>query len=91
MKQHSHAVRQYLKIISEPNRLKILLLLKQGQLCVCQIYVHLELPQNLVSHHLKMLKNFGLLKSFKQGLKIIYSRNEAEIKKQQKLLGKIIL
>lgn len=82
---------KYLKVINEPNRLKILLLLKQGELCVCEIFKHLKLPQNLVSHHLKVLKDFGLLNSYKQGLKIIYSRNEQAIKDHQKSLNAIIL
>ena len=91
MKQNYQAVSQYLKIINEPNRLKILILLKQGPLCVCEIYQNLILPQNLTSHHLKLLKDFGLLKSHRQGLKIIYFRNELKLKQFQKELSAVIL
>lgn len=87
---HPQSANQYLKAINEPNRLKILLLLKRGELCVCEIFQLLNLPQNLASHHLKVLKDFDLLESRRRGLKIIYSRNEKAIKKCQNLLNNII-
>lgn len=80
----------YLKIINEPNRLKILCLLKGGEMCVCDIVEALAVPQNLVSHHLKVLKDFGLLDSKKDKQKVIYHRREDFLKQYQKLLNKII-
>ncbi len=71
----------FLKIISEENRLLILCLLKKGEMCVCEIWQHLNLPQNLVSHHLKVLKDFGLIKSRRESTKIIYFLNQENIKK----------
>lgn len=47
----------FLKTVSEENRLKILCFLKSGEKCVCEIEEFLHLPQNLVSHHLKKLKD----------------------------------
>lgn len=80
----------YLKIINEPNRLKILCLLKAQKMCVCDIVSTLDLPQNLVSHHLRVLKDFNLLVSKKDRQKVIYFRQEDTIKKYQDLLNKII-
>ncbi|MBU0546718.1 MAG: metalloregulator ArsR/SmtB family transcription factor [Patescibacteria group bacterium] len=71
----------FLKVISEKNRFLLLCLLKKGEMCVCEIWQHLNLPQNLVSHHLKVLKNFGLISSRREGVKIIYSLNQKDIKK----------
>ena len=70
-----------LKKISEPNRLKILCLLKDEEKCVCDIWQCLKLPQNLVSHHLKVLKNLGLITSRKEGLKVFYKLNQKVVKK----------
>ena len=42
----------FLKLLAEPNRLRILMLLARGEQCVCDIEAALDLPQNLVSHHL---------------------------------------
>jgi len=79
-----------LKKISEPNRLKILCLLKDGEKCVCEIWQCLKLPQNLVSHHLKVLKDFGLVKSRRESTKIIYFLNQKNIKKFISLLSHFI-
>jgi len=78
---------EFLKIISEKNRLKIFCLLKEGEKCVCDIWQCLNLPQNLVSHHLKVLKDFGLVSSKRQGLKIVYSINKKITQKFLKLLN----
>jgi ArsR family transcriptional regulator len=81
---------EFLKIISEKNRLKILCLLKEGEKCVCDIWQCLDLAQNLVSHHLKVLKNFGLISSKRQGLKVFYQLNQGVVKKYLKLLNNLL-
>jgi DNA-binding transcriptional ArsR family regulator len=77
----------FLKIISEENRLKILCLLREEEKCVCDIWQYLNLAQNLTSHHLKVLKNFGLVSSRQEGLKVIYSINKKVVKRFSKLLN----
>jgi ArsR family transcriptional regulator len=79
-----------LKKISESNRLKILCLLKDGKKCVCDIWQCLKLPQNLVSHHLKVLKDLKLISSKKVGLKVFYKLNQKVVKKYLKELEKIL-
>jgi len=79
-----------LKKISEPNRLKILCILKDGEKCVCDIWQCLKLPQNLVSHHLKVLKNLNLISSKKVGLKVFYQLNQKVVKKYLKELEKTL-
>jgi ArsR family transcriptional regulator, arsenate/arsenite/antimonite-responsive transcriptional repressor len=80
----------YLKAISDENRLAILGLLKRGPLCVCEIFPALNIPQNLTSHHLKVLRDSGLVVNERNGTKIIYYRNKANIEQYQKLLAKTI-
>ncbi len=84
-------IKKYLDALSEPNRLAILSFLKNGEKCACEIHPKLKLPQNLSSHHLKVLKNLSLLKSRREGIKIFYSRNEKIIKNYQLELTKIII
>jgi len=50
-----------LRILAEENRLRILCLLLQGEHCVAELCQALDLPQNLVSHHLGVLREAGLL------------------------------
>jgi len=80
----------FLQVIAEDNRLKILCLLKKGEKCVCEIWQFLNLPQNLASHHLKVLKNFGLLNSRKDGLKIYYSLSKNTLERYKKQLNKYL-
>lgn len=80
----------YLKALNDENRLAILNLLKREPLCVCEIFPILDIPQNLTSHHLKVLKNAGLVENSRDGTKIIYSRNQNNIEQYQKLLAKKI-
>ncbi len=50
-----------LKVLSDPNRLMIFDLLMQGVQCNCEIGENLRLPMNLISHHLKVLRQAGLV------------------------------
>ena len=89
-KEQLSEIVNFLKAISEENRLKILCILQQDDLCVCDIWQRLDLPQNLVSHHLKVLKDFGLVESKKESTKVIYSLNSKNTKKYIKLLSHYI-
>ncbi len=80
----------FLRIVSEENRLKIICFLHSGEQCVCEIWQFLGLPQNLISHHLKVLKDFNLLYSRKEGLNVYYSVNEAELSRYTKILNQIL-
>lgn len=77
----------FLKIIAEENRLKILcILINSGEQCVYDIWQYLNLAQNLTSHHLKVLKDAGLITSRKEGLNVFYSINKTPLNKSLKLL-----
>lgn len=77
-------------VLSEGNRLRIICLLKDGELCVCEIWQLLDLPQNLISHHLRSLKDAGLIRSRKDGPRVFYSLNGDSIKRYVADLGKLI-
>ena len=54
-----------LKALAEPRRWQILELLSTEELCVCHLAEGLEVPQPLVSHHLKVLRQAGLVEAEK--------------------------
>ncbi len=83
-------IEEFLSVISEKNRLKIICVLKKEEKCVCEIYKYLELSQNLVSYHLKTLKGMDLISSEKKENKVFYKVNHNKIKKYIKILNKII-
>ena len=72
---------KFLRIIGDDNRLRILCLLKNRERCVCEIYPNLDLSQNLVSSHLKIMLDFGLLIIRQEWKKNYYSINQAIFKK----------
>lgn len=77
------------KALADVNRLKILKLLKEGELCACEITVALSNSQSTVSHHLSVLKNAGLIKERKEGKWSYFRLSEGaviEILNQAKLL-----
>jgi len=63
----------FLKLIADSNRLRILALLVRGERCVCDIETPLDLPQNLTSHHLAVLKRAGLVRDRREGKWVYYS------------------
>lgn len=61
-----------LKIVAVGNRLKLLCILKNEEHCVCEIKVHLDMTQSLISHHLADLKVTGLVRDEKRGQRVYY-------------------
>ena len=64
---------EMLKILGEPSRMKIVMALMQGELCVLHIVQAVGGNQSAVSQQLKVLKNGKLIKSRREGKNILYS------------------
>ena len=79
----------FLKVIAEENRLKILCMLRDGEKCVCEIWQCLDLPQNLTSHHLKILRDQGLISARKDGQKIYYAVAHKSSSRYIKIINKL--
>ena len=62
-----------MKALSDPNRVKILKLLQEKEMCVCEIQGALDISQPNASKHLKLLEDSGLVESRKDGLWVNYS------------------
>ncbi|MDF2652938.1 MAG: transcriptional regulator [Paenibacillus sp.] len=63
------------KLLSDKTRLTILAMLKERELCVCDIVEILETTQPNVSQHLKKLKSGGLISETKRRQWVYYSLN----------------
>jgi ArsR family transcriptional regulator len=64
-----------LKALAHPVRLQMVALLHQaqGQLCVCELEAHFALAQPTISHHLKVLRQAGLITGEGRGVWIYYA------------------
>ena len=65
--------------LSDPTRLEILEFLRINEKCVCEIIPHVGLIQPVVSRHLKILKDCGLVRDRKDGNKRLYSITDRRI------------
>ena len=61
-----------LKALADTTRLRILALLRAGEVCVCHIHESLKLPQSKVSRHLAYLRQAGLVRARRDGLWVHY-------------------
>ena len=68
---------QGFRALGDPTRLKLLDLLAGGEHCVCELTEAMDLPQPLLSHHLKTLREAGFLHARKEG-RWTYYRLDAE-------------
>ncbi len=60
------------KALADENRVRILLALREGELCVCQLTELIELAPSTTSKHLSILYQSGLLNMRKEGRWIYY-------------------
>ncbi|MEM3698169.1 MAG: metalloregulator ArsR/SmtB family transcription factor [Candidatus Bathyarchaeia archaeon] len=65
--------------LADPVRLEILECLRSGEKCVCEIIPHVGIAQPLVSRHLAILKNCGIVRYRKDGNRRLYSVTDQAI------------
>ncbi|MDW7774431.1 MAG: metalloregulator ArsR/SmtB family transcription factor [Desulfobulbaceae bacterium] len=63
---------QLCKALTQPARLRILVLLSEGERCVCDLVEVLGMPQSTVSRHLAVLRNAGWVTERRQGVWMYY-------------------
>lgn len=61
-----------LRLVADPLRLRLLIALAQEQLCVCHLQEDLGVKQTLVSHHLRLLREAGLVETEPCGRYVYY-------------------
>jgi len=67
-----------LKVLGDETRIRAVLVLRDHELCVCQIVELLELAPSTVSKHLQILKEAGLVESRKKGRWVYYRLSESD-------------
>jgi ArsR family transcriptional regulator len=58
--------------LADPTRLRILALLRDGEICVCHIHASLDVPQPTASRHLAYLRKSGLVDARRAGIWMHY-------------------
>ena len=84
------ALAEYLKVLAEPNRLLIFHLLMEGVQCNCELGDTLQMAPNLISHHLRALREAGLVdaeRDAQDGRWVYYSINRHALEDLNQTLG----
>jgi DNA-binding transcriptional ArsR family regulator len=76
------------KALSDPNRRKILTILKKEDMPVTKILTHFNITMASLSHHLDILKRADLVISERKGQQIIYSLNTSVFEEVMKTFMK---
>jgi DNA-binding transcriptional ArsR family regulator len=80
----------FLKLMADPTRRRIFLVLMQGETCNCEMVGLLGLPQNLISHHLRQLRQAGLISARRDAGDrrwIFYAVEQATLRRVHQELG----
>ncbi len=78
-----------MKALSDPNRVNIIKLLQQKQMCVCELQGALGIAQPTVSKHLKILEESGLVDFQKDGLWVNYFLTDGTTPYAASVLGNL--
>lgn len=70
---------QFFKLLADPTRVRLILLLSKGEWCVRELSDKLGTTQSAVSHQLSMLKSNHLVCKRRQGKQIYYTLADREI------------
>lgn len=80
------------KALSAPTRLRLVKLLSEheGALCVNALSNRLDVSQSAISQHLRILRQAGLVKSDRRGLKIHYMLDQNKLKQYSAMLQEML-
>ena len=68
------------KVFGDSTRIKILYVLTEAEMCVCDIAQVLNMTQSAISHQLKILKQSKLVKNRREGKAVFYSLADGHVK-----------
>lgn len=68
------------KIFGDQTRMKILMALESGELCVCDIAAVMNMSQSAISHQLRVLKQSNIVKTRRDGKVVYYSISDEHVK-----------
>ncbi len=70
---------QTYKVLGDPTRLKIVMALEGGEMCVCDLAAFLGLSESAVSHQLRRLRDLALVKHRREGQILFYSLDDDHV------------
>lgn len=73
-------ISELFKIFGDSTRIKILYVLHEGEMCVCDIATVLQMTQSAISHQLRVLRQNRLVRTRRSGKTVYYSLADDHVK-----------
>ena len=73
--------------LGDPHRLRIVDALRQGTLCVCELQARIRIAPNLLSYHLRVLRDAGLCEATRRGRWIDYRLVDGRLEDIQRIIA----
>ena len=70
---------EFLSVLAQPTRLKILYFLKDGEKCACEINPQMREDASVISRHLVRMKSAGILESRREGVSTFYKIKDSRV------------
>ena len=67
------------RVLGDPSRLKIVMALRSGEMCVCDLAAFIGLTESAISHQLRRFKDLALVKSRREGQVIYYTLDDEHV------------
>jgi ArsR family transcriptional regulator len=77
--QVTASIAEFFKVFGDQTRIRILQVLFEEEMCVCDIAYLLNMSQSAISHQLRVLKQAGIVKYRKDGRVVYYSLDDEHI------------
>ena len=72
-------MKNFYKVFGDSTRIKILCVLLESEMCVCDLAEVLKMTQSAISHQLRVLKQMKLVKNRREGKTVFYSLADGHI------------
>ena len=73
-------IAELFKVFGDSTRIRILFVLFQSEMCVCDLAQSLNMNQSAISHQLRVLKQAKLIKSRREGKSVFYSLDDSHVR-----------
>ena len=67
------------KMLGDPTRLKIVMALQAGEMCVCDLAAYLGISESAASHQLRRLSDMALVKNRRDGQVLYYALDDGHV------------
>jgi ArsR family transcriptional regulator, lead/cadmium/zinc/bismuth-responsive transcriptional repressor len=79
--EEADAVADVFKVLADASRCRLVAaLIEAGEICVCDLAATVQMSESNVSHHLRVLRAYGLVRGRRAGKMVFYSPDDAHIR-----------